>query len=110
MPILNAKDEFFESIARLPTLALYPISLGIILPFFMATLVKDKESHYVAMMKMNGLKIRWYWLSTFCVMFLQYTITAAIFYYFGLYFSKSQIFLEASGLLVLILMAVWGYA
>jgi len=43
MPIINAKDDFFNSLARLPTLALYPISLGIILPFFMASIVKDKE-------------------------------------------------------------------
>jgi len=67
MPIVNARDDFFNSIARLPTLALFPITLGIILPFFMASLVKDKESHSIAMMKMNGLKIRYYWFVTFIV-------------------------------------------
>jgi hypothetical protein len=46
---------------------LYPLGISFLLPIFVVTLVREKESRIAVMMKMNGLKTSVYYLSHLCI-------------------------------------------
>lgn len=46
---------------------LYPLGISFLLPIFVVTLVREKESKIAVMMKMNGLKMSVYYLSHSCI-------------------------------------------
>ena len=60
------------------------------------------------MMKMNGLKIRYYWLTFFIFNLLLCLITNGTFYLVGTFGLKSKFFLQTSGSLMFIVMLGWS--
>lgn len=63
MPVTNEDSRgFVESIINLAGASLYPLSLSLLFPVFMYSIVLEKEDKLIEMMKMNGLRIVNYWL------------------------------------------------
>jgi hypothetical protein len=54
-------DSFINGIINLAGASLYPLSLSLLLPVFMYSIVLEKEERLIEMMKMNGMKIINYW-------------------------------------------------
>jgi hypothetical protein len=61
-------------------------------------------------MRMNGLKIKYYWICTFIFNFIISMFTFSIFYIFGRYVLELSFFMETSGVLLWIILIGWGIA
>lgn len=61
-------------------------------------------------MRMNGLKLKYYWNCTFVFNFGLSLITFAIFYIFGAYVLELSFFTETSGVFMWTLLLGWGIA
>ena len=64
-PTTESGNSLLDSIINLAGGSLYPLSLSLLLPVFMYSLVLEKEDKLIEMMKMNGLKIVNYWTVIF---------------------------------------------
>ncbi len=60
------------------------------------------------MMKMNGLKIRYYWLTFFIFNLVLCLITNGIFYLLGMFALESKFFTQTSGALMFVVMLGWS--
>lgn len=60
------------------------------------------------MMKMNGLKIRYYWLTFFIFNLVLCLITNGIFFLIGTFVLKSPFFTQTSGLLLFLVVLGWS--
>lgn len=76
-------DSFINGIINLAGASLYPLSLSLLLPVFMYSIVLEKEERLIEMMKMNGMKIINYWTVNYIFFFMMYTVTATVFMLFG---------------------------
>ena len=102
MPLLGQESSFIMTLINLAGSGLYPLSLSLLLPVFMYAIVLEKEEKLLEMMKMNGLRMRYYWGVNFLFDFLLYFVTAFIFLIFGGLIMKINFFTSTSlGLLVL---------
>lgn len=61
-------------------------------------------------MRMNGLKIKYYWVCTFIFNFTLSMVTFTIFYVFGTYVIKLSFFTQTSGTFMWTLFIGWGIA
>ena len=66
-PTTESGNSLLDSIINLAGGSLYPLSLSLLLPVFMYSLVLEKEDKLIEMMKMNGLKIVNYWTVIFLI-------------------------------------------
>ncbi|KAJ3257632.1 hypothetical protein HK103_004420 [Boothiomyces macroporosus] len=86
---------------------LYPFGISFLLPIFVITLVSEKESRILLMMRMNGMKSWYYYATHYITMLILYCASAAIFYCTGLYF-KLTLFTLTDTSLLLFALFVWG--
>lgn len=61
-------------------------------------------------MRMNGLKLKYYWICTFIFNFLLSMLTFTIFYIFGTYVLALSFFTETSGLFMWVMFVGWAVA
>jgi len=83
-PTTESGNSLLDSIINLAGGSLYPLSLSLLLPVFMYSLVLEKEDKLIEMMKMNGLKIVNYWTVNYLFFLILYCITAVVFMTFGI--------------------------
>ncbi|KAJ3316708.1 hypothetical protein HDV06_002983, partial [Boothiomyces sp. JEL0866] len=86
---------------------LYPFGISFLLPIFAITLVQEKESRILVMMKMNGMKTWAHYLGHYITMFLLYTISTLIFIISGYYF-KLNFFTITQSSVLFVLFFIWG--
>ena len=89
---------------------LYPLGLSLLLPLFLYMIVSEKEEKLLEIMKMNGLNIKYYWISTFIFNFLISMVTFMVFYLFGFYVIGLSFFTETSFGLFWIMLVGWAIA
>lgn len=101
MPVQDQDKGWMMKLINIAGASLFPLSLSLLLPVFMYSIVLEKEERLLEMMKMNGLKMRNYWFVSFVFNFSLYIIMAAIFFLFGNVFLKLSFFTETdAGILV----------
>lgn len=101
MPVQDQDKGWLMKLINIAGASLFPLSLSLLLPVFMYSIVLEKEERLLEMMKMNGLKMRNYWFVSFVFNFSLYIIMAAIFFLFGNVFLKLSFFTETdAGILV----------
>jgi hypothetical protein len=61
----------------------YPMAMGLLMPLFMYNIVVEKEEKLIEIMKINGMKMRFYWLANFIFDYGLYLITMAVFWITG---------------------------
>ncbi|KAJ3163136.1 hypothetical protein HDU86_002305 [Geranomyces michiganensis] len=86
---------------------LYPFALSFLLPIFVLSLVREKESRVLMMMRMNGLKSSVYYTSHFVTFFLLYLISAGVFLAAG-YAARLDMFVKTDFTVLVILLVLWG--
>ena len=82
------------------------LALG--LPVYLYGLVLEKEKRLVQNMRINGLKMRNYWLVNFLFSFAQYLFVMLVFYAAGYAFSGLTIFTETDPIIILAVYVGWG--
>lgn len=108
MPFSPTLDLELERIINLLGLAVYPLCLCLTLPVFIYTLVLEKETKLVETMKINGMKMRNYWLINFVFDFIIYAINAGLYWFCGVFVFKLTFFLNTSPFVILLVFLGWG--
>lgn len=84
------------------------ICMALIMPMFVYSIVYDKERKTLITMKMNGMKIYYFWLANFVFDYLIYWSSVLLFFLVGGVIFGIKVFLHTSLALQLIVYAVWG--
>lgn len=79
MPYIQDDSDNVQRIINLAGSTFYPMAVSLLMPLFMYTIVLEKESKLIEIMKINGMKMRFYWLSNFSFNFILYAGTMIIF-------------------------------
>lgn len=101
--IMPYKQDDSDNIQRIINLAgstFYPMAVSLLMPLFLYTIVLEKESKLIEIMKINGMKMRFYWLSNFAFNFLLYSATMLIFNLFGSWCLGLTLFTQTNILLM----------
>lgn len=101
--IMPYKQDDSDNIQRIINLAgstFYPMAVSLLMPLFLYTIVLEKEAKLIEIMKINGMKMRFYWLSNFAFNFLLYSVTMLIFNLFGSLVLGLTLFTQTHALLL----------
>lgn len=101
-------DKELSKIINWTAVSVFPICLTISLPIFLANLVSEKEMRLVEIMKINGLKMKNYWIVSGIYNFCTYSITIIIYWGVGRYLCKLTCFTDTHAGLWFELYACWG--
>ncbi|KAI8051265.1 hypothetical protein BDF22DRAFT_692827 [Syncephalis plumigaleata] len=105
-PVL-VRTEMNLPIATLTGRILFPFGISFLLPIFVLTLVREKEERLFIMMRMNGLKSRYYYIVYFLQFFIMQIVASIVFVLTGLGFSMS-LFTQTNPGVYIILLIVWA--
>ena len=83
MPLELQLDENVIRVINLMGSGLFPLCLCMLLPVFLYQIVLEKETRLLEVMKMNGLRMRYYWFVNTLFNFAYYIIQCVIFLLFG---------------------------
>jgi hypothetical protein len=89
---------------------IFPLCLSLLLPIFVYSIVSEKEGKVLEIMKMNGMKMHYYWLVNFLFDFLVYWLTVVGFVIVGGAILGITVFLKTSYIMQFLMFAGWGYA
>ena len=111
MPIkLDDNEENIQRILNVVGITMYPISVSLLMPLFMYNIVIEKERQLIEIMRINGLKMRSYWISYFIFNYILYLITVFFFIIFGTFVFGLNLFKDTSFLLISLTILIWGFA
>ncbi|KAI8919374.1 hypothetical protein DFJ77DRAFT_508257 [Powellomyces hirtus] len=108
LPILkNTKINlpFASFIGRI----LFPFALSFLTPFFVVTLVTEKEFRVLSMMRMNGLKVWTYWLAHYIHFYCLHVLASAVFLIVGTA-ARMEMFTRTSPAVLILVLFMWGHA
>jgi hypothetical protein len=100
MPVDVDSSDNIQRIINICGSTFYPMAVSLLMPLFMYTIVLEKESKLIEIMKINGMKMRYYWLSNFVFNFSLYAATMFIFQFFGMFVLDLGMFIETNFLLL----------
>ena len=103
-----SKDKEFP-ISGMIGSVLFPFGLSFLLPLFTVTLVKEKESKFLIMMQMNGVKLSINILCHYITFFILYLLSASSFIITGL-LSKMSFFTKTDIAVVITVLYIWGHS
>ena len=111
MPIaLEDNEENIQRIINVVGTIFYPMSISLLMPLFMYNIVIEKERQLIEIMRINGLKMRNYWISYFIFNYILYLITIIFFIIFGTFVFGLNLFKDSSFLLIFLTVFIWGFA
>ena len=96
MPVIGEDKGFILRIISVTGASLYPLALSLLLPIFMYVIVLEKEEKLLEMMKMNGMRMREYWLMTFIFSFVITFFTFILFFLFGFFILELDFFTDTN--------------
>ncbi|TPX65501.1 hypothetical protein SpCBS45565_g05163 [Spizellomyces sp. 'palustris'] len=88
---------------------LFPFAISFLVPFFVVTLVKEKEDRIFGMMRMNGLKAWAYWLAHYVHFYCLHILSAAVFLIVGRA-ARMDMFTKTGPGVLILMMFMWGHA
>lgn len=109
MPLVGEDTGFIMRIISVTGASLYPLALSLLLPIFMYTIVLEKEEKLLEMMKMNGMRMKDYWLITFLFYSVITFLTFSIFYLFGYFILSLDFFTDTGPSVLITILAGWGF-
>jgi len=89
---------------------IFPVCMCMCLPVFLYYIVLEKETRLVETMKINGMRMKNYWIVNFTFNLLIYSITAIVFIFFANKVFKMQLFVETNLMLTILVFLGWGLA
>ena len=108
MPIEINQSANIERLIGFAGVIFFPMALSLLMPLFMYTIVLEKESRLVEIMKINGMKMRNYWLSLFLQNYIIYSLVITTFCIFTLLIFQFSSFLNTSWFIQFLAYAGWG--
>jgi hypothetical protein len=108
MPYQSNDSANIQRLINVIGATFYPIAISLLMPLFMYTIILEKEEKLIEIMKINGLKMRNYWISLFTYNLILYLITITVFYLFGFLVLRLSFFTETNPLLMIIILFGWG--
>lgn len=108
MPFTSNTSDILKNLINFLGSILYPVSISLLMPMFMYTIVLEKEFRLIEIMKINGLKMSYYWTSLFLQNFIIYSITILLFVAFGNFIFKFFPLNQTSFFLQVIIYFGWG--
>lgn len=110
LPITYNQEEEMQRVINVIGGSLYPLALSLLLPVFMHSIVLEKEERLQEFMKMNGMRMRNYWVVNFLFNFMVYGLTVGVFVLFGVYLTEIEFFTQTSSVVMWAILASWGLA
>ena len=95
MPLVD-QGSIVNSIINSVSALIFPLGLSLLVPVFLYSIVLEKEERLVQMMKMNGLKIRYYWLTFFVFNLTLSVVTNLLFFLVGTFVFTTPFFSKTS--------------
>lgn len=108
MPFKATADTELERLVNIIGLAVFPCCLCLALPVFIYTLVLEKETKLVEIMKINGMRMYNYWFINFIFFFMIYLITAGVYWFFGSIVFNLNFFSKTDIYVTMIVFVGWG--
>ena len=108
MPMPGMEANLLLKLLSMTESCLYPMALSLLLPVFMYALVLEKEERLREMMKMNGLKMKNYWITNYIWNLLLFIPSAAIFTALGYLLVQMPFFTQTSFALIFLIIFGWG--
>lgn len=110
MPFDGQDTSMLDKTVNVVGSGLYPLGLSLLLPLFLYAIVSEKEEKLIEIMRMNGLNIKYYWVSTFIFNFCLSLITFFIFFAFGRYVLALTFFTQTDAGLMWLTLVGWAIA
>lgn len=110
MPFVSRNTVFVDLLVNTVTTILFPVSLSLLLPVFLYLVVLEKEEKLIQMMRMNGMKMRNYWLVSFTFNLAISLTTNLVFFLFGYFFMESAFFHQTGKDVLLLVLLGWVLA
>ena len=110
LPINPEENETnVQKIVTIVTFGLYPFFLSLLVPFFVYNIVYEKEKKIIQLLKISGVKMRYYWISNFLLNYIIYLIMSILFILFEVFISNLKNFQRTSPLLIILFFLGWGF-
>jgi hypothetical protein len=106
MPYKQNDNDNIQRIINVAGATFYPMAVSLLMPLFLYNIVLEKESKLIEIMKINGMKMTYYWLSNFTFNFLLYSFTMIIFNIFGSLILGLSLFTDTNALLLVELLKI----
>ena len=108
MPFTVQMDKELSKIINWTGVCVFPICLTISLPVILHNLVNEKEQRLVENMKINGMKMRNYWIVSGIYYFGIYALRICVYLFTGRYICELNVFTDTHMGLYLELLGCWG--
>ena len=107
MPFMPSPSVFVDILVSMVTTILFPLSLSLLLPVFLYMIVLEKEERLIQMMRMNGMKMKNYWLVNFLFNFCISVITNLVFCVFGYIYLEIPLFENTGKSIIAVTLLGW---
>ena len=108
MPFTAQIDKEVQKVINFIGVNVFPVCMALSLPIFLHHLVMEKQLRLVEIMKINGLKMRNYWIVNSVVCFCFFTATATFTFVFGKYVFAFDFYKDTHVMFFVELFACWG--
>jgi len=108
MPFQPSMDVEIERIINIIGMAVFPACLAIALPVFIYNLVLEKESKLLETMKVNGMKMKYYWLVNFSFNLALFFVTVIVYWVTARWVFKMNFFIATDWRLLALIYIGWG--
>ena len=108
MPFQPSLDVEVERILNMIGLGVFPSCLAIALPVFLYNLVLEKETKLLQTMKINGMRMSYYWLVNFTFNLSIFLVTVAIYWLTAAFWFKMNFFVNTDWKLLSLIFFGWG--
>ena len=111
LPITPEDNEInVNMILCIVVAGIYPIALSLLIPLYIYNIVYEREKKITEYLKLNGVKMRNYWISNFIFNYIVYLILAILYFVFEAYIFSINFLEKTSFILVLLTLLGWGIA
>jgi hypothetical protein len=109
MPFKQNDSDNIQRIINVAGATFYPMAVSLLMPLFLYNIVLEKESKLIEIMKINGMKMTYYWLSNFTFNFLLYSLTMTIFNIFGSVILGLSLFTQTNAMLLVNFLLIYFF-
>jgi hypothetical protein len=108
MPFKPNLRKAAEKVANILGNLIFPALLSVTMPSFLYQMVLEKEQRLIENMKINGLRMKNYWVVNYLFNYCQYLVSASCFFLFGKYVTKFTFFTDTVPEVIILAFLGWG--
>jgi len=108
MPFQASLDVEVERIINIIGLAVFPACMAIALPVFLYNLVLEKETKLLETMKINGMKMKYYWLINFSFFLGIFLATVVVFWSAAAFLFRMNFFIKTDWRILAVIYLGWA--